>query len=33
MGKFIPLSGGFFMGKDKRGRRLLLGLMGEEVPR
>lgn len=31
MGKSIPLSGGFFMGKDKRGRAYYLDSMGRRV--
>lgn len=31
MGKFIPLSGGFFMGKDKRGRAYYRDSMGRRV--
>ena len=31
MGKFIPLSGGFFMGKDKRGRAYYQDSMGRRV--
>lgn len=31
MGKFIPLSGGFFMGKDKRGRVYYRDSMGRRV--
>lgn len=31
MGKSIPLSGGFFMGKDKRGRAYYRDLMGRRV--
>lgn len=33
MGKFIPLSGGFFMGKDKRGRAYYRDSMGRKVSR